>query len=149
MCLLWNNSLQGLSKFPHYIKGCFSFPYHLSALNEVFLILVTHVRMPFPPSQLLDEGRHSPAVTAWAASGSGTDAGVSGGLPEVGVASRTAMTCKCTWHSPPPLMREALMVQELPVPLPLQCQGNEAFTLQDRGKSQGGMTVLLAWAKLL
>lgn len=115
----------------------------------MFLILVPHVWMPFPPSWLLDEGRDSPAVTAPAASGSGMDAGVLGGLPELGVATRTAMTCKCTQHSPCPLAREALMVQELPVPLPLKCQGNEAFALQDHGKTQGGMTALLAWAKIL
>lgn len=132
MSLLQNNSLLN------------SFPIQLSDLNEVFLILGTHAWMPFPPSQLLDEGRHPPAVTTQAASGSGTDAGVSGGLLELGVASRTAITCRCTQHSPPPLAREALMVQELPVPLPLWCQGNEAFALQEHGKSQGGMTALLA-----
>lgn len=105
--------------------------------------------MPFPPSWLLDEGRHPPAVTVPEAHGSGTDAGVWGGLPGLGVASRTAMTCECTGHSPPPLVREALMVRELPVPLPLRCQGNEAFAVKDHGKSQGGMTASLAWAKLL
>lgn len=101
--------------------------------------------MPFPPRRLLGEGRHPPAG-GWRVEG---NAGMWGGLPGLGATNGTPLTCKCTQGSPAPATGEAFVVRELPVPLPLRCQGSEAFPLQDLGKSQRGMTASLAWAKLL